>query len=164
MQSQLREAFIERRHRLWFSGTASSELEVTSKPWRKWREVAGEAPPQPPEPGPIKEVPKKRRALIEYANGRPSMGKVTLTVAEYSGCEFAELRGLSRKEKIIYWRHIAQWIAYKYSNRYTPEIGRYFGRDHSTITYAHQKISAELPRDENLAQEVAEILEKLGCV
>ena len=39
-----------------------------------------------------------------------------------------------------------------------PQIGRAFGRrDHTTVLYAHRKLSQDLPKDTELAGDIARV-------
>lgn len=70
----------------------------------------------------------------------PTIEQVISAVAKEYGYSNAQLIGLKRYVELVRPRHIAIWLAYEYTDSALVTIGRRFKRDHSTITYAIQKV------------------------
>lgn len=63
-------------------------------------------------------------------------------VAERHGLTLEDLIGDRRTRNVAYPRHEAMWALYETGRYTTTQIGRWFGRDHSSVCYAireHQK-------------------------
>src|SRR3954453_7167574 len=50
-----------------------------------------------------------------------------------------------RSPKVALARQIAMYLARELTDTSLPEIGRGFGRDHSTVVHAHKRIPADVP-------------------
>jgi chromosomal replication initiator protein len=98
-----------------------------------------------------------------YAQGhRP--GLVTMRAVQRAVCEtfdvtLEQLNGDSRTSGLCLSRHLAIWLCYKHSMRSNCEIGKRFGRDHSTVLNAIRKIEK---RKDELSSTISAIREKLG--
>lgn len=80
------------------------------------------------------------------------------TVEGYFGLEPRTLAGKSRKKAIAHARQVAMYLLRIECKMSQPMIGRLLGgRDHTTVGYGADKISADLPHDNKLAHEVNEI-------
>jgi chromosomal replication initiation ATPase DnaA len=80
--------------------------------------------------------------------------KVLAFIAERYGVSEDELRNHSRIPKLVLPRQILMYILRNELKMSLPDIGRFLGRDHSTILYACEKISGRLAADPELNQEV----------
>jgi chromosomal replication initiator protein len=49
-----------------------------------------------------------------------------------------------RSPKVAMARQIAMYLARELTDVSLPEIGRGFGRDHSTVVHAHKRIAADV--------------------
>lgn len=77
------------------------------------------------------------RSAITYGPGHYI--HLQCVVAKYFGITRAELVGQSRRQKYAVPRQVAMFLAHD-GKRTLPEIGRRFGRDHSTVNHAIRKI------------------------
>ena len=60
-------------------------------------------------------------------------------------------------------RHTAMYLCRKHTDLSLPKIGKLFGgRDHSTVSYAIEKISALATSDTQVARQVEHLSEELG--
>lgn len=62
-------------------------------------------------------------------------------VCARTGLTLPEIRGLSRVARVVQPRQEVMWLAAK-AGKSTPEIGRFFSRDHTTVIHgirAHQR-------------------------
>jgi len=71
---------------------------------------------------------------------RPMPQEVTRAVARYSRVTLQEIHGRSSAPVIVRARHLAMFMVRVDSGRSYPEIGSFFGRDHSTVIHAHGAI------------------------
>lgn len=62
--------------------------------------------------------------------------------AERAGITMAKILGAQRSQKYVKPRHIAMWRAARETKASLVEIGRIFGRDHTTVMYAVGKVAA----------------------
>ena len=65
--------------------------------------------------------------------------------------------GKKKSKDIVEPRMIAQYLIDEYLGLPLLSIGKFFGRDHSTIVYARDKISERLKTDVKLQEIIAEI-------
>ncbi|WP_424630436.1 helix-turn-helix domain-containing protein [Bradyrhizobium sp. SYSU BS000235] len=76
-----------------------------------------------------------------------------------------ELFAKRRSKATVRRRHIAIYLSKILTIQSLPEIGmRFGGLDHTTILYASRKIERELPKDAELARDVAEIERTLAAL
>jgi chromosomal replication initiation ATPase DnaA len=67
------------------------------------------------------------------------LDEVIDTAAQYFGVTCEEMVGRSRKQPLVHFRQIAMSVAYLGPSN-LPEIGRAFGRDHTTVLYAIENV------------------------
>jgi chromosomal replication initiator protein len=74
-----------------------------------------------------------------------------------------ELLGHSRQKRFATARHIAQYLARKFTNLSYPEIGQYFGgRDHTSVLHAYRRISEQMEKDENMKSLISFLSRQLA--
>lgn len=84
-----------------------------------------------------------------------SLSEIINTVADFFQVSPGEIRGRSRKKRIVKARHVACYLARQISQESYPVIGRELQkRNHTTILNACRKISLEISKKENLKKEV----------
>src|SRR5690606_31808141 len=66
--------------------------------------------------------------------------RILKLVAGYFNVKVSELKGRGRARAIAYPRQLAMFLARKHTGMSYPELGRAFGKDHTTIINAYQKI------------------------
>ena len=90
------------------------------------------------------------------------MDDIQKAVAAYFSITTDDLVSKSRTKTLVRPRHVAMYLAKTMTTRSFPDIGRRFGgRDHSTVIHAVSKISAALPSDAALADDVEAIRRRL---
>jgi chromosomal replication initiator protein len=73
-----------------------------------------------------------------------------------------DLLGKSRQKQFATPRHIAQYLARKFTKLSYPEIGKRFGgRDHTSVLHAYQRISEEIQKDENMRSLISYLTHQL---
>lgn len=64
-------------------------------------------------------------------------------VSDYFGITVDDLMGKSRAKPFVYPRQIAMYLARSHTSLSFPDLGRAFGRDHTTVLHAVQRINDE---------------------
>jgi len=90
------------------------------------------------------------------------VSKILEAVSAYYSVSLDDLCGKSRKQEIVRPRQIAMYLLRHENSVSFPSIGGYFGgRDHTTAMHACEKITKLLEHDEDLAQEITFVRERL---
>jgi chromosomal replication initiator protein len=88
--------------------------------------------------------------------------KIVEAVSLYYNISNDDLCGKCRKQEIVRPRQIAMFLLRHENNASFPSIGQQFGgRDHTTAMHACEKIGKLLEHDEDLAQDITFIKERL---
>lgn len=87
----------------------------------------------------------------------PTIRFIIARVCEFYRITEPELLAYRRTSDVVRLRQIAMYLAKTLTLRPLPEIGRRFGRDHTTVLHAARKIAARIPRDPALAAEISEL-------
>ena len=86
-----------------------------------------------------------------------TMDSITDAVCAYFVVPKADVLGKKKSKDIVEPRMIAQYLIDEYLGLPLLSIGKYFGRDHSTIVYARDKISERLKTDVDLQKAIEAI-------
>ena len=86
-----------------------------------------------------------------------TMDSITDAVCAYFSVPKGDVLGKKKSKDIVEPRMIAQYLIDEYLGLPLLSIGKFFGRDHSTIVYARDKISERLKTDVQLQEVIAEI-------
>lgn len=78
-------------------------------------------------------------------------------VAAHYKVDLADLLGPSRAQYLVRARHMAMALAYSATRHSYPEIGRAFGRHHSSVMHAREAITDATQR----APEVMQLFDRL---
>jgi len=77
--------------------------------------------------------------------------------------KLSDLQSKKRTQSVVLPRQISMHLARKLTSHSLEEIGGFFGgRDHSTVLYADQKISADIKKDTRLANTINDLLSQIG--
>ena len=102
------------------------------------------------------------RKTVHPRNRRANFQKVIKIVAEFYSLDRKDLFLNSRKKEIVKPRQVAMYFLRNELNSSYPFIGKKFGgKDHTTAIYACEKISQEIKENEQLAEEIEAMKEKL---
>jgi chromosomal replication initiator protein len=69
------------------------------------------------------------------------------TVAEFFGLRLADMRAKGRTNAVAFPRQIAMYLARQLTHASLAEVGRAFGKDHTTVLHAVDKIQSLLQED-----------------
>lgn len=92
------------------------------------------------------------------------MADVLRAVADYFSVPLESLRGSGRVREVVVPRQIAMYLIRDLTGHSLPEVGVFFGRDHSTVLHATQKVSEQLGRDPELSTHIDTLRRRLQGV
>jgi chromosomal replication initiator protein len=94
--------------------------------------------------------------------GQPAMEDIVRVVTEHFGVKVTDLQSRKRTSAVAYPRQIAMYLARRITRHSLEEIGGYFGgRDHSTVLYGVDKITALAGKDPDCRDCLANLLAQL---
>ncbi len=93
---------------------------------------------------------------------QPTLRTIAVKVAKHFTLPLPELRGPSRRSKVVRARGLAMLLARTMTGASLEAIGRYFGdRDHTTVLHACRKTEASRVEDPSLAEAWDAVQEQL---
>lgn len=96
---------------------------------------------------------------MDYAN----INKVKKVVAKYYSISVSDLSASTRKAEIVLPRQIAIYLVKTIYDTPLSKIGEYFGnRDHTTISYACNKVEQLIQNDWTVKQDIENLRKNLG--
>ncbi len=102
------------------------------------------------------------KSLVTAPNKTVTAKKIIETVACFYDLKEREIISLSRKKEIVKPRQIAMFLLREELKSSFPFIGRKFGgKDHTTAIHAYEKIAGEVNKDENFAEEIELIKQRV---
>ena len=94
------------------------------------------------------DLPHISRAIDDMfkseGNALPTPGLIIGQVCKFYSIDEATLRGTQRNKAVVEARQVAIYLIQKMTNLSTPEIGKEFNKDHTTIMYAANKVKTSL--------------------
>lgn len=75
-------------------------------------------------------------------------------VSAYYGVTYAEIMGKSRTKPIVFPRQMAMYLSRQYTSMSLPELGRVFGRDHTTVINAIERVKLAQAMDPSVAVDI----------
>ena len=113
----------------------------------------------------VETVKSLLQKLILSPKQRITPKKIIKIVADFYDLKEKEILSSSRKREIVRPRQIAMYLLREELKNSYPFIGRRFGgRDHTTAIHAYEKIAKEISKNENTAEEVNLIKQKVFSV
>ena len=88
---------------------------------------------------------------------RPSIASIEKAVCAQMNVTPAELRSKDRSRRVARPRQVVMFLAREITSNSLPQIGKYFGRDHTTVLHGHrtiQQICAKSIRFSNRVDEI----------
>jgi len=71
------------------------------------------------------------------------------------------IRGSGRVREVVVPRQVAQYLIRELTDHSLPEIGQFFGRDHSTVMHAINKVTEQLGKDQDVTASVELLRRKM---
>ena len=103
------------------------------------------------------DLPNISRAINDMfkseGNALPTPSLIISQVCKFYSIDEAVLRGTLKNKGTAEARQIAIYLIRKLTNLSLPEIGKEFGKDHSTILYAIRKVEMELKKGNTALQD-----------
>lgn len=90
-----------------------------------------------------------------------SIGNIIKAVATHFSLSEEAIRGRRRLASVAFPRQIAMYLSRKLTNHSLKEIGSIFGKDHSTVIHAYDKIEKLIRKDSQIKQTVERISKSL---
>ena len=108
------------------------------------------------------DVPNVSRAISDMfkdeGSSLPTPQLIISQVCKFYNVEEVTLRGTLKNKRTSEARHMAIYLIRTLTNLSSPEIGKEFNRDHTTILYSVEKIEEALSRgDETIKDQVRDI-------
>lgn len=83
-------------------------------------------------------------------------------VAAHYKLEMSDMKSRSRKRRVVRPRQIGMYLCRELTNKSYMEIARAFAKDHSTVMSGVAEIGIRMGWDEELADDVAAIRQRLN--
>ena len=90
-----------------------------------------------------------------------SMSKIVSVVGKKYQVSPADILGKSRKSEIVLPRHISIYFSRTLLNSSLMDIGRYFGRDHSTIMSSIKKVEKDSKTNQTMNRVIYDLRKKI---
>lgn len=91
-----------------------------------------------------------------------TVDQVLAVVAEFYKVDLADLTGRSRNKEVVGPRQMAMYLLREETDASLPQIGELLGgRDHTTVMYAHDKMTELIETDDQRRREALAIKDKL---
>jgi len=101
----------------------------------------------------LQDILKHKPVTVDY---------VIAIVAEFYRVDIADLTGRSRNKEVVLPRQVAMYLLREETDASLPQIGDLLGgRDHTTVMYAHDKITEQIEADDTRRREILAIKERL---
>jgi chromosomal replication initiator protein len=96
-------------------------------------------------------------AALEATTKTP-LRSITKLVCEYFNLRSADLKGKTRRQRVVRARGVAMLLARQLTNESLEQVGRHFGnRDHTTVLHACRKTESLITHDPAIRQAVEEL-------
>jgi len=89
-----------------------------------------------------------------------SINVILQAICDYFQISIDDLTGKKRNKDVLLPRQIGMYLAKEMTGCSFPEIGSAFGRDHSTVIHAYEKIKEEVRESREVRNAVNEIRTK----
>lgn len=144
----LDEALIERIH----TGIRGPGRELTGAVWNLFTEAGFGSM------APTSDMLERVIRRMEGEVRAPTIELVKKAAMKVFNVSKADLESPSKARSVVYPRQIAMYLCREQTHKSFPQIGRAFGRrDHTTVLYAHRKITKDLLNDPELAADIARV-------
>lgn len=90
-----------------------------------------------------------------------SANTIKEAVGSYFNLKIEDFNAKKRNKSIVYPRQVAMYLCREITDLSLPKIGEEFGRDHTTIMHAHEKISNDIKIDPNLKSIIEDLTNRI---
>ena len=102
-----------------------------------------------------------RDLISDASTMQISTATIMAATAEYFETTVEELRGPGKTRALAQSRQIAMYLCRELTDLSLPKIGQAFGRDHTTVMYAEQKIRSEMAERREIFDHVKELTTRI---
>lgn len=102
------------------------------------------------------------RHTLRHQEKQTNMENIISAVCEYCGVRKTDLMSKSRKRKIAEPRQLAMALCRSLTTKSLPEIGEAFGRDHTTVLNACNRVKEKREADSKIAADWDTLYRRLG--
>ena len=102
------------------------------------------------------------RDLFAHFEKRLSVDDIQRATADFFGIKISDLMSTKRDREIARPRQVAMYLCKALTSRSFPDIGRRFGRDHTTVLHAVSKVEELVKKDTDFAARVDLLRAKLS--
>lgn len=98
------------------------------------------------------------------SNSKPKLvtaAAIKEVVGQYYNIKIEDFNAKKRNKSIVLPRQIAMFLCRDLTDLSLPRIGEEFGRDHTTIMHAYEKISSDMKLDSQLKSVIEELKSKI---
>lgn len=101
--------------------------------------------------------------IILASDTKVTIELIKKIVSKHYGITIKDMDSSKRNRNVAFPRQIAMYLSKELTDNSLPKIGTYFGgRDHTTVMYAHQKISSSYGSDIDLTETIDELISKIN--
>ncbi len=104
----------------------------------------------------VKEVLKSKTADNDI-----SYDKIIRITASYYDVSADDIKGTARNQKVSTARHVALYLCRDITKQSFVNIAKFFGKQHTTVMFAYEKIKKELNTDKEISTALREIRQAL---
>lgn len=98
-----------------------------------------------------------REAVQKNNEAIPTPDAIIAEVARFFGYDESVIRGPARSRQVVNARNIAIYLIRNITGLSTIEIGKIFGRDHSTAVHSLDQVDAKIKSDPSFSQQIKDI-------
>ena len=107
-------------------------------------------------------VQEALKDMLDGASTRLATPETIISkVSEYFSVDIVDLRGKSKQKELAIARQVTMYLIRELTDLSLPEIGKFLGRDHSTVLYGWRTISTRMATDHELRVLLADMREEL---
>jgi chromosomal replication initiator protein len=74
-----------------------------------------------------------------------------------------QLLGRRRLPRFVMARHVAMLLCLEMLHASLPQVGRWFGRDHSTVLHARERMRRKIAVDRKFGKQVADLRRRISA-
>ena len=106
------------------------------------------------------------KEVLKCSNSEEDLGleKIAKVVSSYYGVELDDLKSSSRLQKISIARHMAVYLSRELTGKSYEAIGAFYDKKHTSIMFAHQKVTKEIVTNNELSCASREIKQALKVI
>ena len=101
---------------------------------------------------------------VQVPGRRRSVDEIMLIAARASGVTIEDLRSPTRRRRVVRPRQLAMFLCRRFTDATLSDIGRAFGRDHSSVVYALDRVEQRTVEQPQLRYELEALAAKVSAL